>query len=358
MSGKTRVAIALPCFALGGAQRMAYELSKSIDKDLFEVLVVCYEESPAKGMEESLAAEDVEVRHVGPYGKIRAAALRDISAVLSKFAPDVVHAHLGGAQAVLPWCFMKRVPLVVTLHTTMPHALNPLVEKIVRLDRRGRHIWLVAVSEGTRAQATRHFGFGEGRILEVDNGIDLSEYRTAKPGDPVVFVNVGTQNANKNQRMLLEAFKEVSSANPDSRLVLLGDGPEHEGLVDAAAGDGRIVLPGAVMDVAAWLSLANVYVQCSYREAMPMAIIEAIASGLPVIATNVGGVSDVVRDGREGYLIEPGSKAALVEAMGRFCDPTLRARASAAAFDRADAFSSSAMARNYERIYLEAVSGR
>ncbi len=355
---KIRVAISLQGFAYGGAQRMVYELARSIDKDRFEVMVLCYEASPAPQLEEGLEAVGVAVRHVGPYGKIRLGALCAVARELDTFKPDLVHAHLGGAQAALPWCVLHRVPLVVTLHTTMPKALNPLVEKAARMDGSGKLIKLVAVSEATQRQAIQYLGCPEGRVYKVDNGIDLGEYRPANPCEEAVFVNVGTQDKNKNQAMLLEAFKEVADKRPGSRLILIGGGPEHEALVGAAAGDSRVELPGPVSNVPEWLPRANVYVQCSYREAMPMAIIEAIASGLPVVTTNVGGVGDVVRDGREGFLVEPGSKDSLAEAMLRLCDPGLRGDLSAGALARAQAFGSAAMARSYEGIYLEAVGGR
>lgn len=352
--GKIKVAIALPCFIVGGAQRMVYELVRSLDKDSFEVCVICYERSIAEHLEDELRSEGVDVRHIGPFEKIRAGALRQMSSVLNDFSPDVVHAHLGGSQAVLPWCIVHRVPVVVTLHTTMPKALHPLVEKTARFDSRGKLIKLVAVSAETRAQAIRHFGCNSERVLEVDNGINLDEYHPSRLDGSTVFINVGTQNENKNQTMLLAAFKTVSCSHPNSRLILVGDGPEHENLLAAAKGDSRIVMPGSVTDVAKWLSQANVYVQCSFREAMPMAVIEAIASGLPVITTNVGGVSDVVRNGREGLLIEPGSKGALVDAMERFCDAGFRDKMASSSLLRSKCFSSNEMAKGYERIYLKA----
>lgn len=352
---KIKVAITLPSFALGGAQRMVYELVRSLDKDSFEICVICFEKSVAKHLEEGLRSDGIDIRHIGPFHKIRVEALRQMAAILDDFSPDVVHAHLGGSQAALPWCVIHRVPIVVTLHTTMPKALNPLVEKMARLDSHGKLIKLVAVSEETRYQAIRHFRCNSERILEVDNGIDLDEYFPSNSGGSTVFINVGTQNENKNQAMLLSAFQIVARNHPASRLILVGDGPEHDALLAASKGDSRIVLPGSVTNVAEWLSRANVYVQCSYREAMPMAVIEAMASGLPVITTNVGGVGDVVRDGREGLLIEPGSKGALVGAMERFFDAGFRSRMASSSLLRASCFSSSEMAKGYERIYLKAV---
>ena len=352
---KTKVAITLPCFDLGGAQRMVYELVRSLNRDIYEVCVICFATSTANGMEDDLKSMGIAVRCIGPFKKIRMAALRQAAAVLNDFSPDVVHGHLGGAQLALPWCVLHRVPLVVTLHTTMPKALNPLVEKAVRIDSGGKIIKLVAVSSETRSQAICHLGCDEARVSEVDNGIWLEDYHLSNPSDPTVFINVGTQNENKNQAMLLSAFRVVLQKYPASRLILIGDGPNHDALVADANGDDRIELPGSVTNVPEWLARANVYVQCSYREAMPMAIIEAIASGLPVITTNVGGVGDVVRNGQDGFLIEPGSESALVEAMCRLCDSRLRRKMSSSSHLRAQCFSSFAMAENYERIYEQAV---
>ena len=85
--GKIKVAIALPCFIVGGAQRMVYELARSLDKNSFEVCVICYERSVAGHLEDGLRSEGIDVRHIGPFEKIRVGALKQMASVLNDFSP-------------------------------------------------------------------------------------------------------------------------------------------------------------------------------------------------------------------------------------------------------------------------------
>ena len=352
LAKKKKIALVVPSLAVGGAQRMIAELVRSLDSSRYNVRVYCFADSDTPSfIEESIIASGVPVCHLGNFSRLRFREMRVIWKALIQFDPDVVHAHLGGVQASLLWCIVRRKLLVITLHTTMPSALNPFAARVLNLGIGRDIIRLICVSGETCTQSMRYFDFKAPKLSVIPNGIDLAHYGRCSQSGQTVFINVGTQNENKNQTMLFDAFELLRSDGIDCKLILVGDGPKHAELASRSAGREDVILPGKVKDVAHWLEKANVYVQCSLREAMPMSILEAIASGLPVISTDVGGIRNVIRPGKEGLLINPASPASLADAMRTLCDRSTREEYSIAALERAKCFSSKLMADSYSRVY-------
>ena len=354
MANKIKAAMVLPSFAIGGAQRMVCELIRSMDLDRFLIKVICFAGYAENSfLEKKVEAAGVEVSYGVGGGGIHGACF--VAKELSSFKPDLVHAHLGGAQLSMPWCITKRIPLVVTLHTTMPLALHPAVERAARLLRKDEHaFFFVAVSEETQKQAEEYFGSGALDVRMIPNGVVLSDFQRRLEAEYPVFINVGTQNENKNQEMIIDAFSKVKDKVPGSRLILIGDGPLHDELIERASRCGSVKLVGTTDDVPFWLSHANVYVQSSYREAMPMSIIEAMASAMPVISTDVGGIRSLVEEGGNGFVVPAGSVDELYDAMLKLADRRVRESMGDVSGQESVKFSANVMARSYESVYREA----
>jgi glycosyltransferase involved in cell wall biosynthesis len=171
----------------------------------------------------------------------------------------------------------------------------------------------------------------------------------------VVIGTVGRLDPVKDQVGLLKAFSQLPD---DSRTLLLivGDGPcrqDLEAAVDALGLRERVRLLGERNDVPAVLSAMDVFVLCSVGEGISNTILEAMATGLPVVATRVGGNPELVTDGSTGFLVEARSPAALATSLRRYLDdPTLLAKQGRAARDHTEAeFSLERMVGAYERLY-------
>ncbi|MDE7359296.1 MAG: glycosyltransferase, partial [Lachnospiraceae bacterium] len=136
------------------------------------------------------------------------------------------------------------------------------------------------------------------------------------------IVSVGRMDANKNHEMQLRAFAALKDKYPDYTLVIYGDGELRSHIEETAAElgiGGRVFLPGVVQDVAARIEQASLFLLTSYSEGVSNALIEALALGLPVIATDVpsGGTEELMKDGVNGLVIPAGDQGALVRAMDR-----------------------------------------
>lgn len=185
-------------------------------------------------------------------------------------------------------------------------------------------------------------GVPEHKSRLLSNGIDADKFRPATPGDAasplpfspgdIVIGTVGRSQAVKDHATLVDAFALLRARRPQLplRLAIVGDGPLLETMrarVAAAGLQDVAWLPGARTDVAAILRGLNIFVMSSIAEGTPGSALEAMASGLPVVGTRVGGIPEVIADGVTGALVAPSDAAAMADALARYADDAALAAA-------------------------------
>jgi glycosyltransferase involved in cell wall biosynthesis len=213
-------------------------------------------------------------------------------------------------------------------------------------------------------------GFATARVRFIPNGVDTERFRPRSAGDPPgrppagwptggpVVVTVGRLVPAKGLDVLLEAWRGVAGALPGARLVLVGDGPlrgECESTSRRFGLDGSVCLLGTRQDVPEILRNADVYVSSSRTEGMSNALLEALSSGLPLVATRVGGAGDTVDDGVSGVLVPPGDAGALGSALRDVLASPEKRRAMGAASRRIalDRFSLEKIVDHYLALFHE-----
>lgn len=228
----------------------------------------------------------------------------------------------------------------------------------------------VAVSDDLATWLRSRIGLATAKVACIPNGIDTGRYHPlaaarrerprlgelAPPGT-LLIASVGRLDAVKDQASLITAFKMLCDTHPGQcshwRLVIIGEGRERPHLEQLAADNDRVHLLGNRADIAPLLAECDTFVLSSRAEGIPLTILEAMASGLPVVATRVGGVGEVVVSGQTGTLVAPSDPAALATAMSRYLDdPALRLRHGNAGRARVEGrFGLSAMVAAYAALY-------
>jgi glycosyltransferase involved in cell wall biosynthesis len=177
------------------------------------------------------------------------------------------------------------------------------------------------------------FYWGTDLSAVVEPGVDRSATRQALGLDAGAryMLCAGLAAAAKGTGEFYEAFRVLSGRIPDLRAVWVGDGPEAQGLRDRARGDGlagRFLVTGQVprAEVLQYMHAADVMALATYAEGLPNVVLEAMASGLPVVTTPVGGIPEVIADGRTGLLVPVGDAPALAAAVGRLLADPAQAR--------------------------------
>jgi glycosyltransferase involved in cell wall biosynthesis len=286
-------------------------------------------------------------RAVNPIADVRAAAA--IAGIIRRFRPDVVHTHLSKAGLLGRSVALatSRAVRVHTFHGTVfgGYFGSTTSGAIVRTERflGQRTHAVLALSDLQKHELVESQIAPAKNIHVVPLGLPLERFAPAQsdearraarslfgiPAEAVVIVAVGRLVPIKRLDRLIEAMAIVAPVAPSVRLYLVGDGSERRALEElvATAGLGdRIIFNGWSMDSPSWYAAADVVALTSDREGTPLALIEAAAAGRPVVATDVGGVSDVVVDGRTGFVIGAEDVPGLANRLIQFAsDPDLRA---------------------------------
>jgi len=296
--------------------------------------------------------------------------------VLRRFHPDVVHTHQMAALLYAGRAArQERVPVVHTEHNNVA-ALRPA--SWARRLKTGL-LWRYAgryadrfcgVSRDVVAAAGAYGTVRRRKLAHVPNGIDTAAVAAVgadrpaaraalgiAPDAPVVGT-VGRLAEVKRQDVLIRAFARLLPDFPAARLVLVGDGPlraELEGLAGSLDLGGAVLFAGYRPDPERYLATMDVFALPSRAEAMPLVIPEAMAAGLPVVASRVGGIPELIVDGKTGLLVEPGDVAGLAARLRHLlADPQRAGELGRAgrALARAE-YDVTAMARAYDRTYRE-----
>ena len=351
---KKRVVLLINNFGVGGAQNMVFELAKNLDRDAYDTSIICYS-SPVNTHLEKQVEALFPVVYLHQKGSITPCAIAKVIKAIDQIKPDVVHAHLGGAGFGAIWALLTGKSFVVTVHTKPQKAFSPKIERLVRLALKYGNTTLVAVSKENEKAIKAYFDITGSKCRYVNNGIDLERF-DREPHPYFTLINVAHHDDNKNQAVLIRCFARLNKISANTRLILLGDGPTHKQLVDLVSLLGLndvVTFTGNVFNTQDYYAKSDLYVQCSHREAMPLSVLEAMAAGLPIVSTNVGGLVDIVRD--NGALVEDNNEDALYNAIEHIFTQSLETMESMCKSSKriVQDYSSENMARAYERIYNE-----
>ncbi len=317
---KIKVAIVLPYFGTGGAEKMAAQLAAGMDSDAYTVEVFCvYGDPLGNHLEKMIQDRGIRIHFIGKKKGFSLSAMGRLYQALETFHPDVVHTHLYACLYAFPWPLFHGKPFLHTFHLPPELENRRFLRRIIsRLLIRIGMMRPVAISHQNQALLAGYYGLARSGIPVVYNPVELAkfEHPKARTAEDFTFITAGRFSAQKNQKMMLRAFAAFLEKGCEARLVMLGRGEEEENLKSLADELGisdRVEYAGFVANVEDYLANADVFLLSSDYEALPLALLEAMAAGLPIVSTDVGGVRDIVTD--NGILITAGDLEGMVQAM-------------------------------------------
>ena len=321
--------------ASGGGERLAIQIATQLDPERFES-VICASRRPGPvGLDPSVpvAKRMVEESGIRYLGLERHSGLRlddwlPLYRLLRRERFDVVHAHKFGSNV---WGTLigrlARVPVIVAHEHTWSFEGEPLRKLLDRqLIGRGSSVF-VAVSEEDRRKMIEIEGVRPGKLLFVPNGISGRgpvgidvRAQLGIPPEARVIGTLGVLRPQKALDVLIRAAAPLLREMPDLRVLIVGEGPERpvlEQLVEREGLGDQVLLPGFRDDVPDVISMFDVAASSSAFEGSPLAMMEFMEAGLPIVATRVGGVPDLIDDGVHGLLVDFGDVEGLTAALRR-----------------------------------------
>ncbi|NHC45253.1 glycosyltransferase family 4 protein [Motilibacter aurantiacus] len=349
-SGAYRLCVVAHSTQLGGAERFLQFLLGALPPTVHVTVL---------GADPRVLA-DVVARRPGAAAVAVPMRVRPLRAALRRARPDVVHVNLPDAVDCRPAILAAatlRLPFVLVDHLPAP-GLTWRGRAVQRLTTRAS-ARRVAVGTAAARAVERFCGLRPGSVRTIPNGVPPHPGPAHEQRDPPLLGVLARLERQKGVDVLLHALVQA----PGLGLTVAGDGSERAALEKLAArlgvGD-RVRFSGWAPAPESFLATVDVLVAPSRNEAMPLVVLEAMHAGLPVLATRVGAVGEVVQHGRTGLLVEPEDVGGLASALRELAaDRELRARLGAAGRERArTAFSDTAMAAAYDRAYREVIAGR
>ena len=363
---RTRVLHVVPELAPYGLENIVAYLTCDIDRGRFEPAVVSLYGASGDGLEDRLADAGVQVFHLDKKRGFDGRMFSRFARVLRQFRPHVLHTHNYALRYTYVPALWHRVPVQV-------HTVHNVAQKEV--DRLGRALqqiafrWgVVPVAIAQEVAATIRDVYGVPERALIPNGISVRSFQACaargeqwrrREGfgpDEILCLCVGRLAPQKDHTTLLQAFAAGPAKNPRARLLLAGEGPLREDIerqIQALGLGERVRLLGRRMDVPDMLAAVDLFAIASRWEGNPLAVMEAMSAGVPVIATRVGGVPELVSDGETGILVAPGEPAILASAICRLLDDAARRAAMGRlAMQKAErSFDARVMSLAYQQLY-------
>jgi N-acetyl-alpha-D-glucosaminyl L-malate synthase BshA len=373
--------IGITCYpTYGGSGAVATELGLELAQRGHEVHFVSYarpfrlDPFRERVFFHEVEMEDYPLFEHPPYSLALAVALHDTA---RKHELDLVHVHYAIPHATSAWIAHEMLgeerdlKIVTTLHGTdiTLVGLHPSFHAITRFSILRSH-GLTAVSKFLKRETVRDFTVPEERVEVIPNFIDTAVYRpglvpshraTLAPDGEKIVMHISNFRAVKRAEDVVSVFAKLTAKQP-SRLVLVGDGPERPRVLMRAEELGvrdRVMFLGKHTSVHEVLSCADLFLLPSASESFGLVALEAMACGAPVVASNVGGLPEVIEHGTSGYMFDVGDIDAMAEAGLRIMgdDEHWRSLSEAGRALAEERFSSERVVPQYERYYEQVLRG-
>ncbi|MDF2694675.1 MAG: hypothetical protein K0S65_3058 [Labilithrix sp.] len=366
-SGELGIAHVLSSFGMGGQERVALDLAAEQVRRGHRVIAVSIAPLPHGMLAEAFTAKGIAVHSVPKGRGVDPRVALGLARLLRRERIDVVHTH--NPQPLVYGATAGRLTRTGVVHTK--HGVNPDAGRKLWLRRATGHLAhaYVAVSDATAEVARKNHECFPSRLSIIRNGIDLDAYRPDPdarqavraelgiPEDAWVFGTVGRVSVEKDHALLVRAAGPLLGER--TRLVIVGDGAEMDRVrAEARRFEPWIVLAGMRRDAPRLLAAFDAFVLSSRTEGLPIALLEAMATGLPIVSTEVGGVGEVTEHGGSAILVPPNDEAALSRALAEVQDRSRAGALAGRARKRAQAFDLKNVTDAYLALYRAAIRAR
>ncbi len=347
----------IPNLGIGGAEIMCESLTYELIRKGHSVIVISLYNLNTE-ITARLKKNNIDIRFLNKKRGLNISVIRKLRKIIKQENPDVVHSHLYAIKYVVLSCiFSKKTRCIHTVHNIASKETTKIGLFLNKIFFKCKKAIPVALSKQIQKSIVEVYHLKSENVPIVYNGIDLSKCNRKTNYEikgNVKILHIGRFMEQKNHAGLIDAFKLFHDKFPKSELQLIGDGPLREE-IDIKVRDYRlescVTFMGLQKDVYNYLHDADIFVLPSLYEGMPMTLIEAMGTGLPIIATCVGGVPDMLDN--VSALLVPINTVEITRAFEKYyTDLNLRRHHGEAALELSKKFSASFMAEGYLKIYF------
>lgn len=346
----------MPFFGLGGAETMCENLVYELVKMGHKVIVISlYTEETA--ITKRFEKAGIDIRYLDKKKGLDFSLFKKLREIFKQEKPDVIHTHIHVTKYVFPIAVQLKIRVVHTVHNVADKENGKLSRIVNKVFFKHCHVTPVALSELIRDTIVNEYGICKDNIPVIYNGIDILKClpkENYSVNENMKILHIGRFYKQKNHIGLLEAFKLFHDKHSDSELWLIGDGDQKakiEQYVNENNLESSVKFLGPQNNVYGYLHDADVFALPSNYEGIPLALIEAMGTGLPIVATAVGGVPDMLVNNESALLVNNDVESIANALEQYYLNANMRELHGQKAIERSLLFSATTMAKDYERVY-------
>jgi len=345
----------IPTLSTGGAEKFVRDTALQVNRELFDLSVIVLFPRSGSQKERDLEEAGIPLYFLNKKTGLSLKCARDLKKLIKRLRPDVIHSHLDVLLYLLPSYKRSQVKLH-TVHSMAAFEAAGVNKWIRKIAFKLFGVTPVAIGETVRESIADYYNISPQKIPCIYNGIPMPTVCRQEQGETFSFITVGTLYYVKNHEMLLRAFKAcVQRTQKKVSLCIVGDGDLRATLEQQIEELGlaqHVRMTGWMDHVARELCRADAYVCSSIIEGISLSIIEAMACGLPIVATDVGGNKDLVKHEVNGLLVENRNEEALTTAMLKMVeDEEFHRQCAHASQTMAQKYTVEACVQEYEELY-------
>lgn len=347
----------IPNLYMGGAEVMCETLTLELVRNGVEVKIVSLYnyETP---ISQRLTKAGIEIVFLDKKRGMDLSIIKKLKEIFEYEKPDVVHSHLNAQKYAMIAAKQAAVPMRVhTVHSVADKELSKIDKMLAKRFYKKQRVIPIALSELIQQTIVNVYGISPTSAPIILNGINLSNClpkRDYSIGDTIKLLHIGRFSEEKNHRGLIDAFKIFHSFKPNSVLELIGNGNTFEEIQKYVAAQdlvSAVSFLGMKTNVYQYINAADIFILPSLYEGIPMTLIEAMGTGIPIVATNVGGIPNMLANNESALLTSVNSQEIADNLIRLSDDVELRKQLGQNALVRSQEFSSREMARQYIKIY-------
>lgn len=299
-----KLAVSIGTLEVGGAETFVINLLKNLDYQRFKVVLIVLGKKTGSFLEREAEKLPINISYISKKEGFRPSAILKIWLILKRFKPDILHGNIGGLLYFLPYLFFHRIKLIYTAHTLADKEFGCFKRYLIgKFIKRGKII-AVGISPEIRNSLASTYKFNLSNIPLILNGIDVDKYYHRKDfSGKITIGHVGRFEAVKNHRTIINVFLSLKKDYPDLTLRLIGEGSLFLNYLEEFKHNEDIIFVGKSENVQEELKQIHLFLIPSFYEGLPLAVLEAMASGCVIVGSNVGGLKDLIEEGKNGYLL-------------------------------------------------------
>lgn len=354
---KKVVAYVIPSLEIGGSESKVVELAQGLDKTKYEPIIITI--SKMGPLLEKAKNSNIRVFSVNKKGKFDLFVVNRIARLLKEHKVDIVQVFTSTGKL---WgrlaAFKAKIKVVISTEESLFR--NKPMDRFLERRLAKKTSVIITNSNASKASAIKGTGIHESKYVVIHNGIELTRFyegvshNVLRSGNEQVLMTIARFDPRKKLDLLINAFSIVVKTH-DAKLVLVGSGPLEESLkkqVNDLNLQDKVLFLGYRKDTPDLLKEADVFLLTSSEEGFGNVIIEAMASKVPVVASGVGGIKEIIKHNHNGLLFESGNQTELVRLIKNLLDSKdTRDKLSTNAFNEVEQYSLSRMIKDHETLY-------